>query len=215
VDGARILEIGAIEGERALAFPAAAPTAEGFELFALFPAVDSRGAARWLGEMRRDTADSVELSFFEADDGLDGSARPIAREVFESALSPKKVSSLQGLDGKSLSSALAALGTGPFLVRFRSSSGLDAWYLSGGRAEDASQAWAWSPSPGRVLALSASGSLVDASAGSMRKFELGSPAKGASYTGLAAASGILAAAWEVGSFPKVEAAGLVIAPLDL
>ncbi len=206
---ARLIRIGAIEGESVLPCPAAD---EGFELFALFPCRGADGAARWLGELRRDTRDSVELRFFEADSPF-AETRPVGREAFESALSPKSLFALQGLEGAALRAAIAALGPGNFLVRYRSPSGEDAWYLSGGRVEDSAQAWAWAIGSGRVIALSASGRLADAGSRATRTVELGSPAAGASYTALAAASGIVAAAWETGTFPKVDAAGLVIAPL--
>jgi hypothetical protein len=203
---ARLFEIGAIEGERALPCPAAQ---EGFELFALFPARDS-----WLGELRRDGRDSVELSFFAIDGPLGGgSVRKVGRAAFEAALSPLLLYSLQGLEGASLRSALAALGAGPFMARVRSPEGADAWYLSGGAAEEAEQAWAWSLGSGRVLALSASGVLADAGRGPTKAVQLGSPCPGASYSALACAGGIVAAAWEAGTFPEIAAAGLVIAPL--
>lgn len=208
--GARILEIGAIEGERVVDCPLAS---DGFELFALFPSLGADGSMCWLGELRRDAKDSVELRFFEAD-SLVATARSVGRGVFESALSPKSIYSPQGLEGAALRSAVAALGQGPFLVRFRSIEGLDSWYLSAGRADEAAQAWAWGLGFGRVIALSATGRLADAGARATRTMELGLPAKGASYTALAAASGLVAAAWETGSFPAIEAAGLVIAPLD-
>jgi hypothetical protein len=204
--GTRIIEIGRTDGERALPCPSAA---DGFELFALFP---SRGT--WLGELRRDDADSVDLAFFEADSPLGRAAsRPVGRDVFESALSPLPLWSLQGLEGAALRSALRALGVGQFMTRLRSAEGEDAWYLSGGKAEDAAQAWAWSFGTGRVIVLSQSGALVDAGRGPTRVVELGSPYPGATYSALAAAGGIVAAAWEAGSFPEVVAAGLVIAPL--
>lgn len=203
---ALLLEIGAAFGERALPCPEAG---EGFELFALFP---SRG--RWLGEQRREGPDSVDLAFFEAEAPLGaGTARSVGREVFEAALAPLPLLSLQGLEGAALRSALGALGPGPFMARLRSAEGADAWYLSGGKAEDAAQAWAWSLGGGRVIALSSAGRLSVAGAGPTRAVELGSPYGGASYTALACAGDIVAAAWEAGSFPEIAAAGLVIAPL--
>jgi hypothetical protein len=203
----RILEIDSSSAVRVVDLPG---LPDGFELFALFP---SRG--RWLGELRRDTNDAVELSFFETDAPIGSSpARAVSREVFESALAPKSLLSLQGLEGAALRSALAALGEGPWMLRYRSASGDDAWYLSEDRPEDAKRLWAWSLGSGRVLVLTTSGTLIDAGTGGTRRTELGSPLSGAEHTALAAASGLVAAAWEVGSFPAVDEAGLVIAPLE-
>jgi hypothetical protein len=183
---------------------------DGYELFALFP---SQG--RWFGELRRDTKERVELSYFETDAPIGSSpAKVLSRAVFESALAPKSLFSLQGLEGAALRSGLAALGKGPWMLRYRSAAGEDGWYLSEGRPEDAKQAWAWSLGSGRVLTLSASGTLVDSGIRGTRKTELGSPCPGSVYTGLAAASGLVVAAWEAGVFPAIDKAGLVIAPLD-
>lgn len=183
---------------------------DGFELFALFP---SQG--RWFGELRRDTKERVELSYFETDAPIGSSpARAVSRAVFESTLAPKSMFSLQGLEGAALRAGLAVLGKGPWMLRFRSAAGEDGWYLSEGRPEDAKQAWAWSLGSGRVLMLTATGTLIDSSIRGTRKTELGSPCPGSVYTGLAAASGLVAAAWEAGVFPAIDKAGLVIAPLD-
>jgi hypothetical protein len=102
-------------------------------------------------------------------------------------------------------------------VRLRDSKGGDDWYLSSGAAEDARAVYAWAEGP-RVLALRFDGWLAVADGGNARDqgpakaalSHLEPPTEGAVFTALAAAGDTLAAAWESGEFPNIEAAGLVV-----
>ena len=134
-------------------------TDAGFEAFALLPS-DSG----WFAELRKDGPERVDSKFFVIDDPL--AAAPALREIrradFESALAPLSLSSLDGVLGASLRSALGLLGGGPWLIRLRSGAGADRWYLSSGRAEDANGAFAWSFADGAagILVMSPDGRLV-------------------------------------------------------
>jgi len=199
--------------------PFASEAASGFELFALLP---SEG--KWFAELRKDGPDRADLKFLALADpsagvaaGSGGGAalKPveIGRTEFEAALMPKSLASLGGAEGDSLRAAIKALGEGPWLVRLRSGKGGDSWYLSGGKAEDAAPVYAWSE-PSGMLALRPDGWLASSKAGSGTKLSsLGEAVPGASFTALAAAGELVAAAWETGEFPNIDEAGLVIAPL--
>ena len=117
-----------------------------------------------------------------------------------------------------LRSALAALGKGPWLARLRGPSGEDSWLIGSGRPEDATPVFAWATG-GAVLALCPDGRLaraVSAAGGATPAASLSSlapPVEGASFVALAATGTLLAAAWEKGDFPEIEAAGIVVAPI--
>jgi hypothetical protein len=182
----------------------------GYEPFVLLPA-----AGTWFAELRKDAADRVDMKFFSIDDPLAATqaAREIRRSEFEKALEPLPLSGLAGDAGASLRSSLGALGAGPWLVRLRSGTGEDRWYLSSGRAEDATNAYAWNLSGGTptILALAPDGRLAIADGrGAPTLISIPAPQEGATFTALAAIDGIAAAAWECGSFPYISSAGLVL-----
>jgi hypothetical protein len=202
--------------------PFPADLGPGFELFAFLPS-----DGRWFAELRKDGSTRVDLKFITLSDPLAAAqaspaATPgaatatngeIGRAEFEAALKPKCLASLGGKIGESLRSALGALGSGPWLVRFRSGSGEDGWYISAGKPEEALSAFAWSE-PERTLALRSDGWLASSDArGRLSLSEVKAPVPEASFTALAAAGGLAAAAWESGEFPYIAQAGLVIAPL--
>jgi hypothetical protein len=214
-------------GEAAATIPDPFPPGgdPGFELFALLPAGNT-----WFAELRKDGAERVDLKFFALEDPRAGkearqaSIRPIRRSEFEAALSPLSLALLRGEAGDALRSALARLGPGPWLVRLRSGRGEDRWYLSSGKAEDASKAFGWILARGRaaegagegagVLALSQDGRLASSDGRGGSSLErLVAPAEGASFTALAAAGTIAAAAWEAGEFPYLSSAGVIIVPI--
>ncbi len=185
----------------------------GFEAFALLPS-DSG----WFAELRKDGPERVDSKFFVLDDPL--AAAPALREIrradFESALAPLALSSLDGVLGASLRSALGLLGGGPWLVRLRSGAGADRWYLSSGRAEDANGAFAWSFADGAagILVMSPDGRMVLSGGGGARTLApISPPVEGATFTALAAAGNMAAAAWESGEFPDISSAGIALVPL--
>jgi len=185
----------------------------GFEAFALLPS-DSG----WFAELRKDGPERVDSKFFVLDDPL--AAAPALREIrrsdFESALAPLSLSSLDGVLGASLRSALGLLGGGPWLIRLRSGAGADRWYLSSGKAEEANGAFAWSfaDSAAGVLVMSPDGRLVLSDGGGARSLTaISPPVDGASFTALAAAGNMAAAAWESGEFPDISSAGIALVPL--
>jgi hypothetical protein len=201
--------------------PFASEAASGFELFALLP---SEG--KWFAELRKDSPDRADLKFLALGDpplglsagqgdGTEAAARPveIERTEFEAALMPKSLASLGGVEGDSLRAAIKALGEGPWLVKLRSGTGGDSWYLSAGKAEEAAPVYAWS-GPSGTLALRTDGWLASSKAGSGTKLSsLGEAVPGVSFTALASAGELVVAAWETGEFPNIDEAGLVIAPL--
>jgi hypothetical protein len=186
----------------------------GFELFAFLPS-----GGRWFAELRKDAAERVDLKFLSLGDPLGDARTSTSREIshadFEAALAPKPLASLQGSAGASLKSALAALGSGPWLIRLRSASGDDRWFLSAGKPDEATSVFAWAePDSGLTLALRFDGWLASSNAQGRTKLEsLAVPAPGAAFVSLTAAGGIAVAAWESGEFPNIAQAGLVVAPL--
>jgi hypothetical protein len=220
-------------GEAIAPDPFAQACAGGYELFALLPS-----EKEWFAELRKETASRVELKFLSLGDPLAdtaagpkagaaeakaagasekavGAAGPVevGRARFEEALKPRALASLGVADAGLLAAALRALGDGPWLVRLRSAAGKDAWYLSGGKAEEATPAYAWS-GPEGMLAMRSDGWLALAAAGSRTRIaSLGEPVPGAAFTSVAVARDLLVAAWEAGEFPGIAAAGAVIAPL--
>jgi hypothetical protein len=213
-----------VSGEQGLEAKAVDPienaAGAGYELFALLP---SGGA--WYAELRKDAAERVDLKFLafnELTAGPGGDAaenvsaasariREIHRSDFEAALKPRPLASLTGDQGKALSLALAALGPHPWLVRLRGSAGEDAWLLSSGSPEDALPVYAWADGQS-VAAIRQDGWLAVANAEGGRSLSrISPPREGAGFTALAVAGELMAAAWESGDFPNVEAAGLVVA----
>ena len=185
----------------------------GFELFALLPA-----GGTWFAELRKDAAERVDFEFFAIDDPLaaSSSAREIHRADFEAALMPVPFSDISGEVGTSLRSALALLGTGPWLARIRSDTGEDRWYLSSGNAEEATKVFVWTSAgdSARVLVLGTDGRLaLSDGRGEPVLTSIAAPVEGAAFTTLAAAGNIAAAAWEAGEFPFVSSAGIVLTPL--
>jgi hypothetical protein len=200
----------------------------GFEPFAFLPA----GGA-WFASLRKDEAESVDMKFFALDDPLAAPqagppaetlpVREIKRSDFEAALKPLPLSALEGDVGASMRSSLALLGMGRYLIRLRSSAGDDRWYLSSGRAEEATNVFAWAiagkadaagKAGARVLVLSTEGRLAMSDGrGGNSLTKLAAPAEGAIFTAVAAAGAIAAAAWESGEFPYISSAGIVVAPL--
>jgi hypothetical protein len=186
----------------------------GFELFAFLPA-----GGRWFAELRKDAPERVDLKFLALSDPLSpagaASGGGIGRSDFEAALRPEDLGRLAGEAGVGLRSALKALGEGPWLIRLRSSSGTDSWYVSGGRPEEAAPIFAWSDSvAGRTIALRPDGLLASSEAqGKTSLSTLPAPVPGAAFTALATAGDLAAAAWESGDFPYLTSAGIVVAPL--
>ncbi len=172
--------------------------------------------------------DRVDSKFFAIDDPLASppTVREIPRAEFEAALKPLPLASLGGALGTELCSALDALGKGPWLARLRSSHGDDRWYLSSGKPEEATNAYAWSidgptpngsgagPAAPTVLVLVPDGRLAIARGGGAPSLgAIAAPEEGASFTALAAAGPLAAAAWESGVFPYISSAGIVLRPL--
>jgi hypothetical protein len=188
----------------------------GFEQFALLPA-----GGTWFAELRKDSPDRVDFKFYALADPLSPSPalREISRGEFKAALMPLPLSSLPREAGEALRSALGALGTGPWLARLRTAKGEDRWYLSAGRPEEAMSAFAWDSgggsAGGKVLVLSPDGRLASCAPSCPPSItRLALPVEGASFTALAAAGGIAAAAWEAGDFPYISSAGLVVASVQ-
>jgi hypothetical protein len=186
----------------------------GFELFALLPSGGS-----WFAELRKDQPERVDLKFLALGDPLaaQGAAvSEIRRSDFEAALKPRPLDSLSGDLGKALRAALAGLGKHAWLVRLRSDTGADDWYLSSGKAEDALPVYAWTDGK-TVTALRSDGWIGSGDTGgasSLSRITL--PREDAAFVALAAAGklvaagNLIAAAWEAGVFPSLEAAGLVV-----
>jgi hypothetical protein len=215
--------------------PLPGETGLGYELFALLPA-----SGTWYSELRKDAQDRVDLKFFALDDPVKSyrartaaspnptvaaaaAIREIRRADFEAALKPRSLDALAPAEAKALRTALAALGKGPWLVRLRSCTGADAWYLSSGMAEEASPAYAWSreaasPSGGGSLAevtiLRSDGWIARADEkGGTEVFKLPKPSEDAIFVAMAAIDELVAAAWESGEFPTLSSAGLTIGRL--
>jgi len=188
----------------------------GFEPFVLLPAEGG-----WFAQLRKDAAERVDMKYFAIDDPLASapSVREIRRSEFEDALEPLPLSGLGGGLGASLRSALGLLGEGPWLARLRSGAGDDRWYLSSGRPEEATNAFAWSVAgkaggAAMVLVLTPDGRLALCDGRDTRPLTaLPAPAEGATFTALAAAGNIAAAAWESGDFPDISSAGIALFPI--
>jgi hypothetical protein len=212
---ARLAWFEAGAGQAATPDPFAGHVDGGFETFALLPS-----GGTWFAELRKDSPSRVELKFLALDDPVApvSGAREIRRSDFESALRPLPLSALVGETGTALCQALAALGRGPWLARLRSESGGDSWYLSSGSADTATRVFAWSSGSGdgsAVLALLGDGHLASAGPAGTSVLALEAPVEGASFTALAAARGLAAAAWEAGVFPRLSSAGIILCPLGI
>lgn len=184
-------------------------------------------ADRWLAEYRRETATRVDTSYLllrdPAEEPRPGRASPsIGRVAFEKALRPRPLAEAP----RALAAAVAALGGEAFLVHARGEDGVEGYWLSGGRPEDALEVSAWLGREGSALVLAGDGRAALAEAGeggaapAARAFSLVPPAPGAAFGPTAAlfgdassGGGLAVAAWERGSFPEVELAGLVVFPL--
>lgn len=216
--GARLIFVGgpSSDGTKALD-PIGQMAGPGYELFALLPSGGS-----WFAELRRDQSERVDLKFLALTDPLiergtagNGSGASAVREIhradFEAALKPRPLADLTGNQGVALRAALASLGNHPWLVRLRSYTGEDSWYLSSGLPEDALSVYAWTDGK-TIVALRSDGWMATAdSSGAHALSRLSPPSGGASFVALTAASDLVAAAWEVGDFPNLDAAGIVVA----
>ena len=228
---------GAAIGAAGAARPEALPPAveEGYELFALFP----RARDSWLAEFRAETQEGVRtryVSFDDPESGVAGKASSISRAAFEAALSPRPLSEAPAV----LVAAARALGTDRLLVRARGEDGTESYWISGGRPEEALEAYAWLGPGGReAVLLRADGRAAVADEAGVRLFSAAPPAPGAVFSGVAAlfgrayggqggaalaaqdgaaaasgqGGGLAVAAWERGSFPQVDLAGFVVLPL--
>jgi hypothetical protein len=211
---------------------------EGYALLALFPqregtaqrgANEAKGTAlrrRWLAELRMEHGDRARMRYLDID--LQGrisatpstasaaisSDRTLDRRAFEAALAPRPLAMAEGLRGEGLRLATAALAgqDGAVLIRVRSSGGDDEW-LAQGPVEEAVTLSAWAEAEGSVLVLGGDGraATVAAGAGSVVLVAFRAPEPEATFTTVAAADGIAAAAWEAGDFPDIQAAGIVVA----
>jgi hypothetical protein len=205
---------------------------QGYDLFALFP-TESKS---WVAAFRKEAAGQAVTRFMRL--GPPGASaeggREISRAEFEAAIAPEPLSAAPGASGEALRRACATLagaapgsGTGPgasapergaapgaaavppVLARLRDARGLDRWY--GVASAETREISAWAMADGRVLALDRSGELAAAgSAGEVGRLRIAAPVEGAVFVALASAGGLVAAAWEAGSFPEISAAGLVV-----
>jgi hypothetical protein len=190
----------------------------GEDLFALFPGP----GGRWYAELRTEKVLGAKLRYVSlaAPEEKSGS-RELSRELFETSLAPRPLA----LAPTSLRTALAFLGAGPFLVHARDQNGGEGFWLTGGKAEEASEIFAWLGAGEEacvVLDPSGRGAFVaPGGVGGARDFSLKAPLSGARFSTLAAllppsseaGVGLVAAGWEDGVFPMVTASGLVVAPL--
>jgi hypothetical protein len=118
---------------------------------------------------------------------------------------------------------VAGAGVKDFMVRLRGPRGSDTWYISGSMPGSTSSSGsdgelavlsAWLLPDGRVVALDESGrAAVAGIQGVVQFFEFKAPIAGAKFTNVAAASGIVVAAWEEGDFTEIRSAGVVVESL--
>jgi hypothetical protein len=183
------------------------------ELFALLPA-----GGRWYAELRAETKEGARLRYLSLDSPDPGQGNnamcDIGRGDFERALEPRAIKGAPA----SLRSAAAALAPGALLVRARGGVDAEGYWLSGGPLADAREASAWVSNDGAsALVVERGGEAVYASGGSCGRLSIGAPAQGASLTATAVLSlgtkRLALVAWESGSFPSIEASGLIVLPL--
>ena len=186
---------------------------EGEELFALLPAGE-----RWYAELRAETKEGARLRYLRLDSPdlgqKKGAMCEIGRGDFERALTPRAIRGAP----ESLRSAAAALAPGALLVRARGGADAEGYWLSGGPLADAREASAWVSDDGSsALVVERAGEVAYVSGGSCRRFSIAAPAKGAALTAAAVLSlgtrRLALIAWESGSFPSIEASGLIVLPL--
>ena len=197
------------------------------DLFALFPGP----GGKWYAEFRAENALGAVLRYavLASPDaigaggaGAEAAQSPIRRDLFEAALAPRPLSAAP----EALRRAAGALGVNldgatQLLIHAFGADGTDGYWLSGGLPENAAEAYAWLSGDTRravLLLRSGRGSFVrDASPA--KDFSLEPPMAGAEFTAATALGtapgekGFLVAAWELGAFPLVSAAGVTTAPL--
>jgi hypothetical protein len=183
------------------------------ELFALLPA-----GGRWYAEFRAETKEGARLRYLRLDSPAPGQGKTamcdIGRGDFERALKPKAIKGAP----ESLRSAVATLAPGALLVRARGGADAEGYWLSGGPLADAREASAWvSDDESSALVVERTGEAAYVSGGSCKRFSIAAPAKGAALTAAAVLSlgtrRLALIAWELGSFPSIEASGLIVMPL--
>jgi hypothetical protein len=179
----------------------------GLSLFSLWPAPAAPGS--WLAQLRGESEGRaisrwLRLASLEPD----ASSRELGRAAFEEALAPRLLS----LAGTELRAAAESLASGDILLRERGSAGGEAWWRRGDLAK-AVELCAWSDGEA-VAVLSPDGQGLFSQAGVLTSFRLESPRGDALFTGIAfvrrGGSRILAASWDAGPLPEVDASGLVL-----
>ncbi len=191
---------------------------EGFRLFALFHA----GNGRWLAEFRADTEQVVRSRHALFADPALGGGEAISRAAFEAELAPRRL-----IDAPpALRDAALALGPEPLLIHARGEDGLEGFWISLGRPEDACEASAWlARDARRALVIRSDGRAALSQEGRTLTFAAQPPVADARFTGLAVlfvsaagasdaeSGGLALVAWEKTAFPDVELAGFLVLPL--
>lgn len=182
----------------------------GEDLFSLVPAP----GGTWFAELRSEQALGARLRYRAyATPENRGSGKEVSRDDFEASLAPKPLS-LAPASLRAAASLVAA--SGQVLVHARTAAGAEAYWLSGGAPELATELLAWvGPEEEASVAISRDGHGAVAKGGDAQAFLLAAPAAGATFSSVSAlfGQGIVAASWETGSFPDVSASGLCVAPL--
>jgi len=208
----------------------------GYEPFAFLP--DPRKEGAWLAQFRNSSGSKVTslwvsyptLAFGARIAKPTDVGKPISREAFEAALSPRSLSSAP----ESLLNALAALGEAKgdsALLRMDSASGTSLWYRWGPDPATSRELHGWIDSAGDILLLSPEGkaallgaAVPDTGAGiPARGFALAPLPQGASFTGCALFEGgggskddkgveSMSNLWIVASWESAEATGILVGP---
>jgi hypothetical protein len=210
---------------------------EGEDLFALLPGP----SGRWYAEFRAEAPLGARLRYVSlASPENRTSAADLRRDLFEAALAPRSLASGPMALREAVSALGLAAGQG-LLIRAKDGAGGDAYWLSSGALEDATEAYAWLSADGdeAVVALR-SGAAAWASSGAggaAKAFAVRPALPGAEVSGIAAlfaphgagaapagaagaagaagspAGGLAVVSWESGTFPSVSAAGISVLPL--
>lgn len=219
-----------------IALPPLAGLDAGYQPFAFLP--DPRKEGAWLAQFRNSSGSKV-TSLWASYPALALGARTakptdigksISRETFESALSPRSLSSAP----EALLHALAALDEAKgdsALLRIDGASGTSLWYRWGSDPATSRELHGWIDSAGDILLLSPEGRAAllgaaapDTGAGSpARGFALAPLPQGASFTGCALFEGGggskdekgiegLSNLWIVASWESAEATGILVGP---
>lgn len=202
------------------------------ELFSLFPG--PKGL--WYAELRSEKELGARIRYVslaspEGGEAAGQAAKELKRGLFEASLAPRPLSLAPSVLRRSAEAFGSAV-----LVHARGADGSDAFWLSGGKPEEAREAFAWiseDEESAVVLDRSGHGAFVARSSGLVALFSLAPPLPDAVFTSVAAVfsppaageggdakglpqpAGVLAAAWEKGVFPCVSASGLSVAALTL